>query len=86
MTKKFNKSPTQLYPHFDGFCGIPPKLFQCVAFNHTHANQRTKIDPWALKYRLIILIERKVQVLLSTFRKFFVPMDMTLIENQPDHS
>ena len=53
-TRIFNfQSPlnvfTEFYPTAKVFTSLPPKFFGCIAFVHVHTQNRSKLDPRALK-------------------------------------
>jgi hypothetical protein len=63
---------------------LPPKIFGCVAYVHLHKNQRTKLDPCAV--RCIFLgyaqHEKGYRCYDPATRRLYVTMDVTFLETE----
>ena len=64
---------------------LPPRVFGCVAFVHLHKNQRTKLDPCAI--RCVLLGYGQHQKGYRCFdpvnRRMYTSMDVTFLESEP---
>ncbi|PNX87893.1 hypothetical protein L195_g043993, partial [Trifolium pratense] len=63
---------------------LPPRVFGCVAFVHLHKNQRTKLDPCAL--RCIFLgyatHQKGYHCYNPSTKRTYVTMDVTFLESE----
>ncbi|KAJ7969169.1 Retrovirus-related Pol polyprotein from transposon TNT 1-94 [Quillaja saponaria] len=63
---------------------LPPRIFGCVAYVHLHKNQRTKLDPCAM--RCIFLgyatHQKGYRCYDPTTRHLYTTMDVTFLESE----
>ncbi|KAH9657194.1 retrovirus-related pol polyprotein from transposon RE1 [Citrus sinensis] len=88
-TRIFNfQSPlnvfTKFYPYAKVFTSLPPKIFGCIAFVHVHKQNRSKLDPRALKCVFLGYspTRKGYKCYDPLSKKFFVTMDVTFFENR----
>ena len=75
----------QTYPMFRSFSSLPLKIFGCTAFVHVHSQNRSKLDPKAIKCVFIgySSTQRGYKCYSPSLRRMFVSMDVTFHETQP---
>uniref|UniRef100_A0A2N9HC31 Integrase catalytic domain-containing protein n=1 Tax=Fagus sylvatica TaxID=28930 RepID=A0A2N9HC31_FAGSY len=62
---------------------IPPRIFGCVAFVHLHKNQRTKLDPCAVRCLFLGygLHKKGYRCFDPTTKRTYITMDVTFLES-----
>ena len=85
------KTPLQiLSTHFSlpSILLIPPRIFGCVAFVHLHKNQRTKLDPCAVRCIFLGYATNKkgYRCYNPATKRTFVTMDVTFLESENYYS
>uniref|UniRef100_A0A2N9I8R7 Integrase catalytic domain-containing protein n=1 Tax=Fagus sylvatica TaxID=28930 RepID=A0A2N9I8R7_FAGSY len=62
---------------------IPPRIFGCVAFVHLHKNQRTKLDPCAVRCLFLGygLHKKEYRCFDPTTKRTYITMDVTFLES-----
>jgi hypothetical protein len=63
---------------------LPPKIFECVAYVHLHKNQRTKLDPCAVRCIFLGYAQHKkgYRCYDPATRRLYVTMDVTFLETE----
>lgn len=64
---------------------LPPRIFGCVAFVHLHKNQRTKLDPCAVRCAFLGygLHKKGYMCFDPTTNRTYITMDVTFLESEP---
>jgi hypothetical protein len=64
---------------------LPPRVFGCVAYVHLHKNQRTKLDPCALRCLFLgyAVHQKGYRCYDPSNSRFYVTMDVTFLESEP---
>ena len=81
------KTPLQTlstYVHLPTILLIPPRIFGCVAFVHLHKNQRTKLDPCAIRCLFLGYASHQKghQCYDLATKRTNVTMDVTFLESE----
>lgn len=81
------ETPLQALDHhvpLPSFLMIPPRIFGCVAYVHLHKNQRSKLDPCAVRCIFLGYAAHKkgYRCYDPTTRRLYVTMDVTCLENE----
>ena len=63
---------------------LPPKIFGCVAYVHLHKNQRTKLDPCAVRCIFLGYAQHKkgYRCYDPATRRLYITMDVTFLETE----
>lgn len=74
----------EFFPKNNFYSKLPPRVFGCVSYIHIHKQQRTKLDPRALKCIFIgySATQKGYKCYHPASRKFFVSKDVTFNEKQ----
>ena len=74
----------EFFPKNNFYSKIPPKVFGCASYIHIHKQQRTKLDPRALKCIFIgySTSQKGYKCYHPASRKFFVSKDVRFNEKQ----
>jgi transposase InsO family protein len=61
---------------------LPPRIFRCVGFVHLHKNQRTKLDPCAIRCLFLgyVVHQKGYRCYDPTTKCTYVTMDVTFLE------
>jgi hypothetical protein len=64
---------------------LPPRVFGCVAYVHLHKNQRSKLDPYALRCLFLgyAVHQKGYRCYDPSTRGMYVTMDVTFVESEP---
>jgi hypothetical protein len=64
---------------------LPPRVFGCVAFVHLHKNQRTKLDPCAVRCLFLgyAFHQKAYHYYDPVHRHYYMTMDVTFLEFEP---
>jgi len=64
---------------------LPPRVFGCVAYVHLHKNQRTKLDPCALRCLFLgyATHQKGYRCYDLATSRLYVTMDVTFLESEP---
>ena len=67
---------------------LPPRVFGCVAFVHLHKNQRTKLDPCALRcvFMGYGLRQKGYRCYHPLSRRMYITIDVTFSESEMYYS
>ncbi|RVW71211.1 Retrovirus-related Pol polyprotein from transposon TNT 1-94 [Vitis vinifera] len=67
---------------------LPPRVFGCVAFVHLHKNQRTKLDPCAIRCLFLGygLHQKRYRCYDPSNHRTYVTMDVTFLESETFYS
>ena len=85
------KTPVQiLYAHIPlpSILMLPPRIFGCVAFVHLHKNQRTELDPCAVRCLFLGygLHKKGFRCYDPTTNRTYITMDVTFLESENFYS
>jgi len=63
---------------------LPPRVFGCVAFVHLHKNQRSKLDPCALRCLFLgyAVHQKGYRCYDPSTRRMYVTMDVTFVKSE----
>lgn len=63
---------------------LPPRVFGCVVYVHLHKNQRTKLDPCALRCLFLgyAVRQKGYRCYDPSTRRIYVTMDVTFVESE----
>lgn len=63
---------------------LPPRIFGCVAFVHLHKNQRTKLDPCAVRCIFLgyALHQKGYKCFDPVTKRLYITMDVTFLESE----
>ena len=72
------------YPNIRLVSSHPPKIFGCSIFVNTNAQNKTKLDPRALKCLFLgySLTQKGYKCYSPITKRFYVSMDVTFLEHQ----
>jgi hypothetical protein len=64
---------------------LPPRVFGCVAYVHLHKNQRSKLDPCALRCLFLgyAMHQKGYRCYDPSTNRLYVTMDVTFLETEP---
>jgi hypothetical protein len=64
---------------------LPPRVFGCVAYVHLHKNQRSKLDPCALRCLFLgyAVHQKGYRCYDPSTSRLYVTMDVTFLESKP---
>jgi hypothetical protein len=64
---------------------LPPRVFGCVAYVHLHKNQRSKLDPCALRCLFLgyAVHQKGYRCYDPSTSRLYVSMDVTFLESEP---